>query len=185
MAQRVTRPAYRYPSQCRLRREGAPFSFLERPAVKHLRGTRRTRAYRPPHVPPQQPRKRQIGWKRGLRANCGEEKTELWIGWRGNAQVISVEFLLALKQQFLHGTESFEHGERRVGVSGGFGEAGALQERFKAVLGSPASCQCRTARMHTLEVPNEFHGPTHLINLVPLLVLGRVPQIHCRPCDGS
>jgi hypothetical protein len=69
-------------------------------------------------------------------------------------------------------------------VSGGFGEAGALQERFKAVLGSLASCQCRTARMHTLEVPNNFHGPTHLINLVPLRVLGRAhklsPQIHCR-----
>jgi hypothetical protein len=53
----------------------------------------------------------------------------------GNAPVcLSVEVLTALTQQCLHAKQSSKHRNRRDGVGGGFGEAGAWQERFKAIL---------------------------------------------------
>ena len=47
---------------------------------------------------------------------------------RGNARVFEVKVELALKHQFLHATQLLGHGERRHGVSGGFGEAWAVAD---------------------------------------------------------
>ena len=62
----------------------------------------------------------------GLRPN-GDEKNLNFGSWHGNAPVFDVKVLLALKQQFLRATQYLEHGERRHGVSSGFGDAWAVE----------------------------------------------------------
>ena len=75
-----------------------------------------------------------------------EKKSKLLDKLAGNALVLDVEILLALMQQSLHGTQLLDHRNRRDGVSGGFGEAWALADRFDADSGSLASFQTHTAR---------------------------------------
>jgi hypothetical protein len=124
--------------------EGLSFfsSSEQTAALGYRRGTGRTRACRPPHVPPHQTPKCHTEWKMGLRQN-GDEKNLIFGSWHGNAPVLDVKVLLALKQQFLRATQYLEHGERRHGVSSGFGDAWAVERAVQGDSGSLTSCQSR------------------------------------------
>jgi hypothetical protein len=75
----------------------------------------------------------------------------------GNAPVLKVEVLLALKQQSLHAKPLLEHRNWQDGMSSGFGEAWAVA-LFHADSGSLASSPSPTARAIYAGKTNQIPG---------------------------
>jgi hypothetical protein len=64
----------------------------------------------------------------GMETNGCEKNLNFAQAGVGNAPVLEVEVVLALIQPILQATQILDHGERRHGVSGGFGEARAVAD---------------------------------------------------------
>ncbi len=121
----------RYPSRTRLAAQGVPpfcFLFLDPRAARVPGGTRRTRAYRPPHVPPHQPGETPDRMVKGFASRRQREKIGTLDRLAWNAPVSEAEVLTALVQQSLHASQLSDHGNPRAGMGTEFGEAWALAD---------------------------------------------------------